>query len=80
VVVRSGDHEVEVTTYRVEADYADHRHPSAVAFTDSLHGLIERIPVCTATGSVISACATAPCSSAPRSSGRDDELVGDRVT
>jgi tRNA nucleotidyltransferase (CCA-adding enzyme) len=36
VVVRSGDHEVEVTTYRVEADYADHRHPSAVAFTDSL--------------------------------------------
>jgi len=37
VIVRSGDHEVEVTTYRVEADYADHRHPSAVAFTDSLH-------------------------------------------
>ena len=37
VIVRSGDHEVEVTTYRVEADYADHRHPSAFAFTDSLH-------------------------------------------
>src|SRR5213594_2347268 len=36
VVVRSGDHEVEVTTYRVDADYADHRHPTAVAFTDSL--------------------------------------------
>src|SRR2546426_10841200 len=36
VIVRSGDHEVEVTTYRVEADYADHRHPSAFAFTDSL--------------------------------------------
>src|SRR5437867_6595643 len=37
VIVRSGDHEVEVTTYRIEADYADHRHPSAVDFTDSLH-------------------------------------------
>src|SRR2546430_9403343 len=37
VVVRSGDHEIEVTTYRIEADYADHRHPTEVAFTDSLH-------------------------------------------
>jgi tRNA nucleotidyltransferase (CCA-adding enzyme) len=37
VVVREGQHEIEVTTYRVEADYADHRHPTAVAFTDSLH-------------------------------------------
>src|SRR5437667_5008413 len=37
VVVRSGDHEIEVTTYRIEAGYADHRHPSEVAFTDSLH-------------------------------------------
>jgi poly(A) polymerase/tRNA nucleotidyltransferase (CCA-adding enzyme) len=36
VVVRMGDHEIEVTTYRVEAGYADHRHPTAVAFTDSL--------------------------------------------
>lgn len=36
VVVRSGDHEVEVTTYRVEADYSDHRRPDQVAFTDSL--------------------------------------------
>src|SRR6266446_8126489 len=35
VVVRQGDHEVEVTTYRIEADYADHRHPTSVAFTDS---------------------------------------------
>ncbi len=37
VVVRSGEHEVEVTTYRVEAEYTDHRRPDAVAFTASLH-------------------------------------------
>src|SRR6266545_2834656 len=37
VVVRSGDHEVEVTTYRTEAGYADHRRPDTVAFTASLH-------------------------------------------
>jgi tRNA nucleotidyltransferase (CCA-adding enzyme) len=36
VVVRQGDHEIEVTTYRIEADYEDHRHPTSVAFTDSL--------------------------------------------
>ena len=36
VVVREGRHEIEVTTYRIEADYADHRHPTEVAFTDSL--------------------------------------------
>ena len=37
VVVRSGGHEVEVTTYRVEAGYSDHRRPDEVAFTASLH-------------------------------------------
>ncbi|HZP97821.1 MAG TPA: HD domain-containing protein [Candidatus Limnocylindria bacterium] len=37
VVVRSGEHEVEVTTYRVEAEYSDHRRPDTVAFTASLH-------------------------------------------
>jgi len=37
VVVRSGEHEVEVTTYRVEAEYSDHRRPDSVAFTASLH-------------------------------------------
>src|SRR5437868_7356305 len=42
VVVREGDHEVEVTTYRVEAGYADHRHPTSVAFTDSLHADLSR--------------------------------------
>src|SRR5712692_2651181 len=42
VIVRSGDHEVEVTTYRVEADYADHRRPDHVAFTDSLHDDLSR--------------------------------------
>ena len=42
VVVRSGDHEVEVTTYRVEAQYSDHRRPDQVAFTDSLHEDLSR--------------------------------------
>ncbi|MEP6694410.1 MAG: HD domain-containing protein [Chloroflexota bacterium] len=42
VIVRSGDHEVEVTTYRVEADYADHRRPEHVAFTDSLEADLSR--------------------------------------
>jgi putative nucleotidyltransferase with HDIG domain len=42
VIVRQGDHEIEVTTYRVEADYADHRHPTSVAFTDSLNDDLSR--------------------------------------
>jgi tRNA nucleotidyltransferase (CCA-adding enzyme) len=42
VVVRSGDHEVEVTTYRVETGYSDHRRPDHVAFTDSLHEDLSR--------------------------------------
>lgn len=37
VVVTSGRHEIEVTTYRIEADYADHRRPDTVSFTESLH-------------------------------------------
>ncbi len=32
----SGDREIEVTTYRIETEYSDHRRPDAVAFTDSL--------------------------------------------
>ena len=36
VVVSSGAHEIEVTTYRLEAGYADHRRPDEVAFTESL--------------------------------------------
>jgi len=42
VVVRSGDHEVEVTTYRIEAAYTDHRRPDHVAFTDSLREDLSR--------------------------------------
>jgi tRNA nucleotidyltransferase (CCA-adding enzyme) len=42
VIVRSGDHEVEVTTYRTEADYSDHRRPDQVAFTDSLQADLSR--------------------------------------
>jgi poly(A) polymerase/tRNA nucleotidyltransferase (CCA-adding enzyme) len=37
VVVASGALEIEVTTYRTEAGYADHRRPDEVAFTESLH-------------------------------------------
>ena len=36
VVVSIGHHEIEVTTYRIEANYADHRRPDDVAFTESL--------------------------------------------
>ena len=42
VVVRSGEHEVEVTTYRTETGYTDHRRPDHVAFTDSLHEDLSR--------------------------------------
>jgi putative nucleotidyltransferase with HDIG domain len=42
VIVRSGEHEVEVTTYRTEAEYSDHRRPDRVAFTDSLHEDLSR--------------------------------------
>lgn len=37
VTVESGAHQIEVTTYRIEGDYADHRRPEDVAFTESLH-------------------------------------------
>jgi poly(A) polymerase/tRNA nucleotidyltransferase (CCA-adding enzyme) len=36
VIVESGAHQIEVTTYRIEAGYADHRRPDEVAFTESL--------------------------------------------
>ena len=42
VVVRAGEREVEVTTYRLESDYADHRRPETVAFTDSLEADLSR--------------------------------------
>ncbi|MBM4420363.1 MAG: HD domain-containing protein [Chloroflexi bacterium] len=42
VVVQTGDREVEVTTYRVESDYADHRRPATVAFTESLEADLSR--------------------------------------
>ena len=42
VVVSSGAHEIEVTTYRIEASYADHRRPDEVAFTESLHDDLAR--------------------------------------
>ena len=36
VTVRSGGESVEVTTYREDGEYADHRHPQQVRFTRSL--------------------------------------------
>ncbi|MFN2520760.1 MAG: CCA tRNA nucleotidyltransferase [Candidatus Limnocylindria bacterium] len=36
VIVRVAGHEIQVTTYRVEADYGDRRRPDAVAFTGDL--------------------------------------------
>ena len=42
VVVSAGAHEIEVTTYRIEGDYADHRRPEEVAFTESLHDDLAR--------------------------------------
>ncbi|MBI2982595.1 MAG: HD domain-containing protein [Chloroflexi bacterium] len=42
VVVRIGEKEIEVTTYRLEAGYSDHRRPDEVAFTESLHEDLSR--------------------------------------
>ncbi len=49
VVVRVGgpagsdnSREIEVTTYRIEAGYSDHRRPDEVAFTESLHEDLSR--------------------------------------
>lgn len=36
VTVRSGGVSCEVTTFRTDGDYPDHRHPAAVTFTRSL--------------------------------------------
>ena len=36
VTVRSGELSCEVTTFRTDGDYPDHRHPAAVTFTRSL--------------------------------------------
>ena len=36
VTVISDGHPLEITTYRTEQEYADHRHPNAVSFTRSL--------------------------------------------
>ncbi|HEX9436876.1 MAG TPA: CCA tRNA nucleotidyltransferase [Candidatus Limnocylindria bacterium] len=37
-----GGREIEVTTYRIEAGYSDHRRPDDVAFTGSLHEDLSR--------------------------------------
>lgn len=36
VVVRLGELDIEVTTYRVDGEYSDHRRPSTVSYTSSL--------------------------------------------
>lgn len=42
VTVRTAEQPVEVTTYRCDGAYADHRHPDSVAFSDSLREDLRR--------------------------------------
>jgi tRNA nucleotidyltransferase (CCA-adding enzyme) len=42
VTVRYGSALIEVTTYRVDGDYPDHRRPAAVRFTDNLRADLAR--------------------------------------
>ena len=42
VTVVTSDGNIEVTTYRVDGDYADYRHPDIVSFTDSIDGDLSR--------------------------------------
>ena len=42
VTVKSGGGSVEVTTYRVDGAYTDHRRPSSVTFTRSLEEDLRR--------------------------------------
>lgn len=42
LTVLSNNHQVEVTTYRLDNDYIDHRHPTSVTFTDNIKEDIER--------------------------------------
>ena len=42
VTVLMGDEHYEVTTYRVDGVYADHRHPDSVTFTSSLEEDLKR--------------------------------------
>ena len=42
VTVKCGGGSYEVTTFRTDGDYADHRHPDAVHFTDSLQQDLRR--------------------------------------
>ena len=42
VTVRSGGLPCEVTTFRTDGDYPDHRHPAAVTFTRSLREDLQR--------------------------------------
>lgn len=42
VTVRSMGHSIEVTTYRVDGEYRDHRRPEAVTFTRSLEEDLKR--------------------------------------
>ena len=42
VTVRMDDESFEVTTYRIDGEYADHRHPDEVRFTSSLEEDLKR--------------------------------------
>ena len=69
VVVSRGAHEIEVTTYRIEAGYADHRRPEDVAFTESLHEDLARRDF------TMNAMAWRPTPSGPAGSVEGGELV-----
>jgi len=69
VVVSSGHHEIEVTTYRIEAGYADHRRPDEVAFTESLREDLARRDF------TMNAMAWRPALAGPAGSMRVGELV-----
>ena len=42
VTIRFEDENFEITTYRIETDYSDHRHPEKVEFTASLNEDLKR--------------------------------------
>ncbi len=46
VTVVDGGESIEITTYRIDGEYADNRHPTAVSFTRNLHDDLARRDFC----------------------------------
>ncbi|HWB19340.1 MAG TPA: CCA tRNA nucleotidyltransferase [Phycisphaerales bacterium] len=42
MLVRKNTHTIQVATFRTDGEYTDHRHPSAVTFTDARHDALRR--------------------------------------